>query len=620
MTFNDDITAAPYNCPTNGTSDCWSAFDAFRVARAGQTGTLLVPAGTYNFGSNPAPSVYLFGGIPNLTVNMTGATFQTLSGGGSFAFGGGNSIDNTVHVQPRIQSVQAGAMSIVLVNISDASKFTIGGWMLVAGGCLQSFWQSGFGAPLNNQFLDFVQITGISGATISFTQALQNSYLSTWPWWSQGATDGPDECGPATAIPLLANWNCAHVYNGGTIIAPSTGAVNSPGLMITYNGTTWGGTRGVNVSEVFELRIKDCNINCSLGTEVDKVLGKVYLEGSTTTNGHSFEYQSASTAFSTYIFDTANVSFNHTGRSLIGTGTGWTIGALTPGPSDNGRADEINLSAGTITAWGNFGGGVDSDVTSKYTMVNGVIISPNTLGAGSAGPFWAMPGTRCFFSGAGNCAVPFNVLAITQDATNVYIQTTRSGGWPSIPLSSGKINIQIHPCPRGTFDPGIVSSDLIVRDLCQSTPGRPIYEYTKRTYSKADTVGAITSPNVFGKINFIRFNVITPYAGVQSTLTLGYTFAIYGLDDSNASFSGVINLRTAGVRTFAPSGTTGIQSGDTNQTLPYGNAYNWTANGFGLNPNMNVSGEATSLNFSVEVSTNQDFFTPVAPLRLGLHA
>lgn len=615
MAFNDDITAPPYNCPTNGTSDCWAAFDAFRIARAGQTGTLLVPAGTYNFGPNPAPSAYIFGGVPNLTVNMTGATFQALAGGGSFEFGGGDAIDFTISVQPRIQSVQAGATSITLSIPADASKF-IGSWMLVTGGCLQSVWQHGFGAPLNNQFLDFVQITGISGTTISFTPALQYSYLSTWPWWSQGM-DGPDEGGPAIAIPLLANWDCVHVYNGGTLIS-GTSAINSAGRMITYNGSTLTGPRGINPSEIYELHLNNCIVNAA--TEVDKVLGKIYLEGSTTTNGGAFEYQSASTAFSTYLSGTANVNFNHTGRSLIGTGTGWTIGALTPGPSDNGRCDEINLSTGTITAWGNFGGGVDSDVTSKYTMVNGVIVCPNTLGAGPGGPFWAVPGTRCIFSGANACAVPFNVLAVTQDATNVYIQTTRSGGWPSIPLSSGKLNIQIHPCPRGTFDPGIVSSDLIVRDLCQSTPGRPIYEYTKRTYSKADTVGAITSPNVFGKINFIRFNVITPYAGVQSTLTLGYTFAIYGLDDSNASFSGVINLRTAGVRTFAPSGTTGIQSGDTNQTLPYGNAYNWMANGFGLNPNMNVSGEATSLNFSVEVSTNQDFFTPVAPLRLGLHA
>lgn len=601
MSFDRNIVT-DYGSPNDGSAGFQEALLVFKGQAQGLDSILRIPAGTFDL-KGGGPDARFFDGIPTLQVILDAAATITDNAGAGSLILGGPGTDFTVHIQPKIETVLAGSNVVVLKDILDAVKYTVGGYVFVCSFDLQGNWHNGFGAPNNNQWVEPAKVLGISGKSITLDRNLQFTHKSTWPWYSGALqTDGPDQGGPAMLIPLGANWDIFHTYSGGTINFATPNAINCAGRLIVFDGMTIIGARGVNPSVDGEIRFKDCDLQ--FGMEVDKLLGKIVFEGTTKMLTTGVEFQSASGLLE--IRDSVRLhNLNGTPRRTIARGDKWRIENLLMGPHDYGRNDELIFGPGQIDTWGGFGGqheqGQDGEgVDVSYTMSGGVIRIPNTLGAKP----WCVPGTNCYFSGTHTCVVPFIVIDVTQDATFTYVQTNLSGGFPAI--AGTHLTIHVHPSPHATFHPSIITTDPQIKDFTLTRAGRPVYEYVNRAYTKANTAGAVSpTPNIFGNLNFLRFNVTSAYAGATNPLTVGLTMTLYAADYSHVTYTALFDLRQTGLREITRAGVTGIKSGETIPNLP-DPVYNWlTADGVGQNPSNNVSGDTTSLAWTLEVDTNQ---------------
>jgi hypothetical protein len=167
----------------------------------------------------------LTNGLINATISGYGASVDSLS------IGTANLLPQDFAHSARIQTVGAGATSVSLVNAADASKFSVGQWILVTGLGLQV----GPSFPPNFQYNEYRQITDISGSTISFGDGLRFSYESTWPQVDMDHVQGMDLAGPATIYALSPQFESIHSYYG---------------LTVTSSGATFFGGGGISYSTV----------------------------------------------------------------------------------------------------------------------------------------------------------------------------------------------------------------------------------------------------------------------------------------------------------------------------------------------------------------------------------
>lgn len=615
MAITATITDPPYNCPTNGTSDARAAFLAFRADAAGQVATLNLPAvGASAYYFDPASALTndyydLFKGIPDLTVNMTGVTLK-----GAFTAGAGNPMPGTAGTFAKVNSVFVGASSVTCKTASDANNFTVGNYACLMGFDTQGLWSSSYGSPPNNHFFEFVRILSKNGTSgvVTFTAPIANSYLDTWPQYAAGQY--PDQGGPATLFAIDANWDCSLKFNGGQFEAPSQ-AINCPGRAVTFRNYTQNGYC-VNPSLNQSMRFIDSTLGF---IEVDKLVGTLSFEGTTTTG--QVHNQSSSVDL-IYLTGTANItSLNGTPKKLK-VDPGVVIGTLLVGCT-NGRTDEIyldNCIVGAVTLPGGILSKGPSDAGFQvYSMSNGVITIPNTDNAQR----WVVPGTWCYWTGTYDTETSFKVVSVTQDATNIYIQTSLPFGFPSVPLTTGKLYLTVHPAPKATFVNCTGCAEVV--DWSQFGT-MPFASKSRRTYTKTLT----TTPDnihVPGKVLSITYTVNTAFAGTQDPLTLkaasfdnvktlgppsSYTAADYGPK---------IDLRTTGTRTITASGVSppGGLGADATLTLP--NANTWLTGAYSSVCSNNVSADPSNFSVTVEIITDQGPFPPVvAPLQFRLHA
>src|SRR5262245_12935262 len=212
---------------------------------------------------------------------------------------------------------------------------------------------------------------------------------------------------------------------------------------------------------------------------------------------------------------------------------------------------------------------LDGNIDSKYVMDGGIITVPNSYGPVR----WAVPGANAMFARYNGSlftqGMPFQVIDVTRDSNNTYIQTSLTGGFPSMPKDpSHGLSIYAHPAPKFTCTSCTGSADTM--DLSQAPPGAPIYSYSKRTYT-GNNLPVYRGQNVpiahmWGNIVSVKINVTTPYKGTQSVLTMNalgpYGVEAIASDGSATSYNPAINLRVVGERIIAPSSLRGIQSGD----------------------------------------------------------
>lgn len=611
MTITKDIVA-DYSAPTNGTSDARAAFLSFRTFGAAQTDdiVLTVPAHTYTFKLNPGDvgDNFLFKGIKSLIVEGAGATWNDDSGNGGFQLGGLGAAFNNTH-DARVATVAAGATSVTLLTLSDASLFTANTWA-----CLTGVDQMGFGDPANPSFFEYVFITNVDVGTgvITFSLPLRYSYKSTWPVFNTGGAFNSDCGGPGTLYALDPSWDCSLEYRGLTI--SQSGHTYAVGRAITYRNCIATGGGGPIPTQNKTWSMIGCTGSNAV-MEADKIIESMVVTNST---AKQILFQSRSVQDA--VFDTVTLTdvLNGTPQKL--THTNCNFNEMRIGPGGYGNTLEIAGSGSTVSLFSANPCHEDLVNVSNYSMSGGVISRPLSP---SGPPTWAVPGARCLFGG-GNWpyAVPFTVTDLTTDGTNVYVATSLSGGFPDFLVQAGLTNqltIKTHPAVKFSAASCIGCAQIV--DLSQLA-GRPYGSYSKQSFTGMPTT--TSDVDLFGLWQSVTVNVTTPYTGV-STLTMK-PLGIFGSQMIDAGGGAVltdlglvVNMKVAGVRTITRGAVTGAQSGD---TLSAPGNVSFAANS---SPYLtrDISGESSGVwpIYSVEYITDQGITpTAVAPLRLRLHA
>lgn len=551
-------------------------------------------------------------GIKQLTVIGYGATIGDNNGAGGGFFLGGVGICPRGLTDPngcsaRLATVAAGANTIQLLDASYSSRFKVGRWAIITGYDLQGLWRAAYGWPPNAHFFEYVQITAVDAATgkITFAAPLKNAYKSTWPSYN---SNGIDLGGPATLYALDPSWDTEVEYRGLTIAQPNV-QTYAIGRSITYRDVTFKGrfcavpTQNL-IWQGINLNIPDC------GMEADKLVGTIALENVTI---RQMDFQSSSIDLLTASNSTIGNLNGTPKRAIISNST---INTLKPGAYNYGRSDEFlctncvisSVSSGGVIQYGTDGEGVDI----SYTMNNGVIIAPNTLGALN----WAVPGTNLFWSGRYPNELAFQVVDVTQDANNTYVYTTLTGGFPNVPrASNGTLRIRVHPAPKFTCTN--CTGSAAVLSASQAPAGAPYGSYAKVTLNRVPKYG---DPYVelWGTLSSMNVNVTKPYTGAQSSLTMQLddggmnTINPDGTANCNCPgpfYGATFNLRAIGERNITPNAVTGAQTGDLYLTQPQ---RLWSAQALSPKISMDISGEAslTYPSVTIEVKSDQGVVNP----------
>ncbi len=574
---------------------------------------------------------YLFDGILGLTVNAgTNVVFTDGGGGGDFHFGSnGTQYQDNAH-SARLYTANAGDQSVRLKDISKASLFHAGDVALIAGYDMQGWYQFAQGFPANPFYFQWVDIQSVSGDLITFTTLLRETYLDTWPELNSGSSGEVDNGGPATLYAIKQNWNATHVYNNFTI--DKTGSfrkgTNGSVRFVTYDGVTATNRDIVNASTAETFTVRNCDFTGASNNsiwEVDKLMTDLVVEDSNFTD---IQVQSSAENLTMSGCTTEVI----TGTLRRNTFTDCTFNSSVDFcPDVHGRTDSATFTncvfnGGIGDPGGNIylgpgNGGVNA-ISSGFSMSAGKITIPNTAivpGAGGEASQlrWCVPDTWCmWFDQDRRCINMFQVLSVTQDDTNVYIQTSESGSWPSYnSLNGGKLGIRVHPCPDATFTNCTGTATAL--SLSQATAHSPLWSYSKYTYDgKAGTSGEGSS--LWGNLTSLDMNVTVQTSGAKLFNPLG-DFCWLTLSDGSLSpypgYAPDINFNITGDRLITTEGNvqnnhSSIKSLDNHYTLPEVPA--WFANKvFGQPVGGNLTTGTQSITVTVE--TDQGITAAEAP-------
>jgi hypothetical protein len=596
-TFIAKNIVTDFRAKCNGVANDSPAFRSFNSWARRQTLpiTLTIPSGSVcNLSSTTIAQ-----GIKNLVVSGYGATLIT-------GWLGGHGVIEQRNNNSRVATVMSGATSVTLLNPRQSSLFRVGSWAVLAGLDTQ-----GEGYPPNQVFFEYVKITAINAATgqITFSNPIVNSYKSTWPHYPPPTADD-DDGGSATLFALHPSWDMSVAYEGVTINLGSSQAY-AVGRSVTFTDVTFNcsGTGGLAPTQNLNITLNNVTQRCQM--EVDKLVDNFTINGG---NFDQLFFQSSSGS-NVFTMNNATVAtMNGTPQKAIILDS--RIGAFYVGTLHFGRTTEISCNNCNIGAFVYPpGGSRDNNVTKKYTMTGGVIASPNSNGPVA----WAVPGANIMFARYdGNLwteGVPFQVIDVTQDASNTYIQTSLGGGFPSLPMhSTGGLSIYGHPAPKFTCTNCTGGADAI--DLAQAPAGAPIFSYSKRTFTGNQlpvwTGQTLSYARIWGTIVSVKINVTKPYTGTQPTLTLNalgpYGIAAISPDGSQTGLSAAINLKIAGERDIFPSSVIGTQSGDI-ISVP---GPMWFQLGYSPTVSADISGESPSVwpTVTIEIITNQGVVSP----------
>lgn len=612
-----------------------AAFRAFNTwARANQGANnqvvLTVPNGAVcYFASNAQVSgTTLFNawaaGIKNLIVEGAGARI-TGAGGAGFSLGGQGIIQigltQATGKSARIQSVSAGATQAELTSASYSagyiSRFSVGQVIMFGGVDLQGLWNTPYGFPPNFQYWEWRKITAICNntgpctgtATITVDQPLTNSYLSTWPQYNEGNGFEVDNGGPATIYAINDTWDMTAEYRGLTI--SNDGQTYAGARNITYRDVVFTGAHaGIPTqNETWSAYNTDFGL---ANMEVDKLINTMTMD--TVTIGQ-IKFQSSSTNL--FVGRNLTVTNNITGSpkntdisdSII---ANWGPGAYAYGASTGytkcTRCDVANFTG--------FTGALFQNDNPPYSMSSGVISFPNTSVAGSGPPsrIW-VPGGNVFWATTGySTAGLFQGQSITQDPTNVYVQTSEAGGFPS--LISAAPQFRTHPAPQFTCDACTGDPKLVAANIQRgATPLAPLGTYSSRDFAPTGTFKNTSPLQMRGKLVSLSINVTQAYTGTGAAIlnpTGEFTSSTVKQSDwSSFAWWPTINLKQTGERIIVPGGVTcdgvpGPCSGDTiNSTNGYPPEAVWLVDG--INPSLpsSLSGGGTLPLFTLILQTDQ---------------
>jgi hypothetical protein len=495
--------------------------------------------------------------IKQLLVLGYGATITNNNSTNHFFLGGRGVFQDNAH-SVRLATVSAGSSSITLLNPSQTSLFSVGRYALIAGFDLQGLWHSPYGYPPNPHFFEYVKIASVDAATgvITFETSLRNTYKSTWPNFNSGSRFEVDAGGPATLYALDLSWDTTVEYRGLTIDQKNF-QTYANGRSVTYRDVKFTGEQCGVPSQNLVWQAIDVDMSgCFL--EIDKINGTVNFVGGTV---YEIGFQSSST-------DLLSMDGTSVTHRLIGTpkkfvGNNVSMAEFDPGAYAFGRTDEIvctYCAIATFNPKGVFTAGTVRAVglNNSWTMNNGVITIPNAY---STGPDenqvrWAVPGTYFNWVGAFGSEAIGRVIDVTQDATNAYVTTSLSGGFPPVPSASGALAIRVHPAPRFTCTGCTGNAGSM---MARWPASAPLYSYQSFKYDGTMGSTAQSPFSVWGSLSSVSLNVTNPYTGSAPLLFHlslfdnwpvilgGYATSLYGP---------VVDAKVAGNRVVTTSGVT----------------------------------------------------------------
>jgi hypothetical protein len=545
----------------DGIADDTTSFMNFRAwavawqesGNAGQIELVLDSGHTFLLGSSiPVYSNAFTTGIKKLLISASGASLTTGRDYGFWIGGPGVSEDDIKCAL--FATANAGASSITLRTPSQHSRFTIGQWIMLSGGDLM-----GWGWPPNPFVFEYLKISGINSetGTISFETPLLYSYKSTWPSVSGIARLG----GPATIYALSPNWDTEVEVVGLTISSNNLPTVCGRYVKLTnctpiYKGDGRAGFFAPSAAHTIIIE----NMNQSSGlVEVDKCITNLIIEGGRFSN---ILFQSANSVTN---FAANNAAIDYLNclpeSSLLRNCTIST--RLTLGGNHYGNVKKAEFVDCLISGDVNATGAMVHNVEKQFSMNDGIIRLP--MGQS----FWATPGALCTFlryDGAKHFeGSPFIILDITGDANYVYVTTSLTRGFPSLPTTDGQgLSICGLPVPIASFS-GCTGNPIVVDQSQAGARRRPLFSYTKRVFDTAMLLpvsGAIGVP-IFGQIVSVKVNVTKAYTGVHSPLKMLLFIPTINSRGTQFNFTPVINLSAAGERAIFPGSVTGVRPGDT---------------------------------------------------------
>jgi hypothetical protein len=422
-----------FGAVADGMTDDSPALDRW-LAWAQAQGTapveLYMPPGHYHFAGDNG----LTAGLYNVTISGYGATVDSLY------IGTPNLLLDDFDHSARIQTVSAGATSVDLITPADASKFSVGQWVLVSGLELQGGAGGNPGYPPNFQFFEYKQIVNISGSVVTFASPLVNSYESTWPVVDSFQGGTVNLGGPATIYALGPAFGAQQTILGLEVTANANnnnGAVfMSAGLSLVLDGMKFDG-QGPDPSLGQSVVIR----NSYFGTmnEIDKVLS--YLEYDNDT-GQQLLVQSA--APTTLVINGSTFSIlNGTAQNTSIANS--TIGVVKAGPLFFGGGESLSIINSSIA-----GTALEADLhidPSQVSFNNGTFRVATASRNVASVYAWAVPGHEYFFAyydGSIHATddtghiTSFKVLDVRQDATYTYVDTDLGATLPTPTFIGGQ--------------------------------------------------------------------------------------------------------------------------------------------------------------------------------------
>jgi hypothetical protein len=279
---------------------------------------------------------------------------------------------------------------------------------------------------------------------------------------------------------------------------------------------------------------------------------------------------------------------------------------------------------------------IDIDIAfpSGFTYAYGASLNPGSALS------WAIPGKYLYWSGTIGRSRTFKILGVTQDADKTYVQTSESGGFPTIPINGTDFTMVSPPGAQRIRATNLTGASPDNANLVDPKAyNKPFGSYFKKTYTGSDSPTAAGGRNVFGNLVAITVDVQQAYTGVQANLFLhlsrfdNMTFLVDGV--SNTLGWG-IDVRTVGKRIITPANTVTNATKQTNDgplLVPAWSSSLWVngttsifmknAASLGGGTLLDISGESSNLwpIVVVEIETDQGFVfnpTAVVPLRFRL--
>jgi len=215
-------------------------------------------------------------------------------------------------------------------------------------------------------------------------------------------------------------------YQGLTILRP-TAQTYTNGRSVTFRDITAAGTGGPIPTQNMLWQVINSTMP-NVDMEVDKLVSSMVVTGTTMKN---MNFQSSSVDLLT--MDNSTITGNLLGTPKKAVISDSKINEFYPGAYAYGRSDELQCTTciiGSINLGGNlYAGPTGNGIDTNFTMNNGVITIPNSYGAFAAN--WAVPGTNVVWQDSDRVSISmFQVVDVTQDATNTYVRTNQTGGFP----------------------------------------------------------------------------------------------------------------------------------------------------------------------------------------------